>query len=203
MAWVKNRGVYPSAATQAIMYRVAERVRYGVNSQVRYGFTISGLPALWLAPRSVTINNVASIRGVLANVVWEAGPEMDPPPLSINVEPAGLSRNSCAAVLSSAIGYPSHAYGHVMIDGVRAVISIQGTGRDVDRHVEQETLCEDVRGLRVEIVLDLSTQISPFTPLPEGSQVGDMQTLVSHLRLLGPDLARWTTSPPGATQPAG
>jgi hypothetical protein len=186
------------------MYHVAQRVRYGINSPVRYGFTITGLPALWLAPRSVTINNVASLGGVLANVIWEAGPEMDPPPLSINVQPADLTRsNGCAAILSSAIGYPDHAYGHVMIDGVRALISIQGTGRNVGTHVEAETVCTDVDGLRVEIELNLSTQIWPYTPLPEGSRVGNMQTIVSHLHLLGPDPARWTTSLPGTTGPAG
>lgn len=200
----KSPAIYPSAATQAIMYRVAERVRYGINSQVRYGFTISGLPASWLVPRLPIINNVASIEGVLANVVFQAGPRMDPPPLSISVEPADLSRNNgCAAILSSAVGFPSHAYGHVMIDGVRAVISIQGTGRNVDTHVEAETVCANVDGLRVEIQLALSTQIWPFTPLPGGRQVGDMQTLVSHLRLLGPNPARWTTSPLVATVPAG
>jgi hypothetical protein len=200
----KSRAIPPSAATQAIMYRVAERVRYGTNSPVRYGFTITGLPLSWLAPRQVTINNVASVGGVLANVVWEAGPEMDPPPLSINVQPADLTRsNGCAAILSSKIGYPAHAYGHVMIDGVRAVISIQGTGRNVDTHVEAETVCTDVDGLRIEIELDLSTQIWPYTPLPAGREVGDMQTLVSHLHLLGPNPARWTTSLPGTTGPAG
>ncbi len=196
----KSPGIYPSAATQAILYHVAQRVRYGPSSQVRYGFTISGLPASWLVPRPVTINNVASLDGVLANVVWEAGPKTDPPPLSINVEPAGLSRTSCAAILSSTVGYPSHTYSHVMIDGVRAVVSVQGTGRNVARHVEAETVCTDVHGLRVQISLALSTQISPFTPLPGSGGVGDMQTLVSHLHLLGSHLARWTTSPPGTTQ---
>jgi len=200
----KSPAIAPSTATQAIMYHVAERVRYGINSHVRYGFTISGLPASWLVPRLPTINNVASIDDVLADVVFEAGPRMEPPPLSISVEPSDLSRdNGCAAILRSAIGYPSHTYGHVMIDNVRAVISIQGTGRNVDTHVEQETVCTEVDGLRVEIQLDLSTQIWPFTPLPGGRQVGDMQTLVSHLRLLGPNPARWATSPLAATGPAG
>jgi hypothetical protein len=200
----KSPAILPSEATQAILYHVAERVRYGTNALVRYGFTITGLPALWLAPRPVTINNVAALGGVLANVIWEAGPKMDPPPLNINVQPADLTRsNGCAAILSSTIGYPDHTYGHVMIDGVRALVSIQGTGRNVDTHVEAETVCTDVDGLRVEIGLDLSTQIWPYTPLPEGSRVGDIQTIVSHLHLLGPDPARWTTSPPGSTGPAG
>ncbi len=200
---VGSPDIYPSAATQAIMYHVAERVRYGINSEVRYGFTISGLPTSWLVPRSVTINNVASLDGVLANVGWETGPEMDPPPLSINVEPTGLSRTSCAAILSSTIGYPSHAYSYVTIDGVRAVVSVQGTGRNVDKHVEAETVCTYVHGLWVEISLALSTQISPFIPLPGGGRVGDMQTLVSHLHLLGPDVTRWAMSPIGIVQPSG
>ncbi len=199
----KSPAIYPSPATQAIMYHVAQRIQYGDNSQVRYGFTITGLPESWLVPRSVTINNVAWIDGVLVNVAWEAGPKMDPPPLSITVEPTGLSRNACAAVLSSTIGYPSHRYGHVMIDGVRALVSVQGTGANVDTHVEAETVCTHVDGLWVEIGLDLSTQIWPFIPLPGGGQVGDMQTLVSHLHLLGPDLARWATSPIGSGQAAG
>jgi hypothetical protein len=49
----------------------------------------------------------------------------------------------------------------------------------------------------VHILLDLSTQGPGPKPLADDRQIGDLRTLIKHLRLLGPDVANWTLQPPG------
>jgi hypothetical protein len=176
-------GTYPSEATLALLYKVAERVRFGSNPVVRYPFTIRSLPASWVADPKAE-NFVASIGGVLTNVQWMAGPAVDPSALTINVAPASLGRTVCF------FGPGRSSY---FIDGVRAGFSgISSDGPGVLQ------LCAfDVRGLQVSIELDVSIPgYYPPRELPGGHLVGDLRTLASHLRLLGPDPAHWSTQPP-------
>jgi hypothetical protein len=180
-----GRTVYPSAATAAMLDKVAARIRYGIHPSVRYGFTVSGVPRSWLAPGQVTLDDVASIGSTLANVGWQAGPAADRWAMDISVAPARLSTKLC--------GFGPGRYSHLGLDGVRAAVSNWNYGG----HVYREELCaKDVRGLQVHIVVELGYQDDLVRLLPAG-QVWDLQTLVQHLHLLGPDLARWVTSPTG------
>jgi hypothetical protein len=196
VSWLGNASHAPSAATQAILYRVATGVRYATYPQVRYGFTISGLPASWLVTPAGEITNVTSIGRVLANTGWEAGPAADPSALNIDVEPTGQEP---AEAFLSADGDADNAIpklaGYIIIDSVREPFYTISSGD----HVSQEFLsAPDIGGVQLSISLDLRTENTPSRPLPGGRVVSDLQILVSRLRLLGPDLARWTTSPTGA-----
>jgi hypothetical protein len=53
----------------------------------------------------------------------------------------------------------------------------------------------DVRGLSIVIDPDLSIPGTDDTPLPGSGGFGSALAVFGHLRLLGPDPARWSTSP--------
>jgi hypothetical protein len=180
--------IVPSSDQPAAVLRdVASHVRFGTAPRVRYGFTISGLPASWRTdPLGGVYNSVVTLGRYQANVSWIVGPANDPTALSIQVAPASLKQKVC----------PSDTGGsrRVLIDGVSAGITV---GRYFNL-VQSEDLCAlNVHGEQVRILLDLTTQGPGPKPLPGDRQVGDLRTLIKHLRLLGPDVANWTLKPPG------
>ncbi len=193
-AWLVTSGGHPAlppaatiglplpAAAATLLHKVAARVRFGYQP-VRYGFTVSGLPASW-QPRTNSIENVATIAGQPVNAGYQAGPGRDPTALSIYAEPADSGTKVC--------DFGSGRYGSIMLDGVRAGLQTLSS----HGHAYIQDLCaRHVDGMQIFISLDLSTQGFPPSMLPGGRQVGDMRTLLSHLRLLGPDVADWAIRP--------
>jgi hypothetical protein len=183
------RQAQPSAATLAMLHKVASRMRYGVHSTVVYGFTISHLPGAWRAGRAGSPVNfptysVASLNGREANVGWDAGPAADPSALLISIAP-GAGSYACNFVVGQSQ--------YVTLDGARAVL------RTIDypgKHVQ--TLCaRDIRGVQLNLSLDLGIPTTKDTPLPDARAVGNLLTVFRHLRLLGPDLAHWVANPLG------
>jgi hypothetical protein len=184
-----NSSPRPSAALLAMLHKVASRMSYGVHSTVVYGFTISRLPAAWRAgrtgsPVNVPIYNIASLDGREANVGWDAGPAADPSALLISVLP-GAGSEACNFVAGQSR--------YVRLDGARAVL------RTIDypyKHVQ--TLCaQDIDGMQLNLSLDLGIPTTKDTPLPDAHAVGNLLKVFKHLRLLGSDVAHWTTSPVG------
>jgi hypothetical protein len=196
-SWLGTASRDPSAATQATLYRVAAGVRYGTYPQVRYGFTVSGLPTSWLVTPAGEITNITTIGRVLANTGWEAGPAADPSALNIDVEPTAGESGAFQAIAGDTNDTIPKLSGYIMIDGVSAAIYTLTSG---NRVYEQYLSAPDVDGLQLLISLDLRTQGPSSRLLPGGRVVADLRALVSHVRLLGPNLARWATSP---TRPAG
>jgi hypothetical protein len=185
-AWAWLTGGTPGTARPAAMaaleHTIAMRVRFGYEP-VRYGFTITGLPASWEV-RPDSIENVASINGVLVNVGYQIGPANEPTALTISAEPAASGGKVCES--------GSTRSGSIMFDGSRAGLqTLSNHG-----HAYIQNLCTlHVDGMQISISLDLSTQGYPPSMLPGGRQVKDMRTLLRHLRLLGPDVADWPTRP--------
>jgi hypothetical protein len=179
----------PSASSLATMRKVASRMRYGAPSTVFYGFTISRLPGAWRAgrvgsPVNFPFYSVALLDGREANDAWTAGPAADPSALLISILPSAGSY---------ACNFVAGQSQYVTLDGARAVL------RTIDypyKHVQ--TLCaRDVRGMQLDLSLDLSIPTTKDTPLPDAHAVGNLLNVFSHLRLLGQNLARWVTSPVG------
>jgi hypothetical protein len=193
-AWLVTSGGHPAlppaasiglplpAAAATLLHKVAARVRFGYQP-VRYGFTVSGLPTSW-QPRTNSIENVATIAGQPVNVGYQAGPASDPTALTIKAVAASERTKVC--------GFGPSKAGSILFDGVRAGL------RTLSNHGLKyiQNLCAPhVDGMQIFISLDLSTQGSPPSALPGGRQVADMRTFLSHLRLLGPDVADWATRP--------
>ncbi len=175
----------PSAETLAMVHKVASKVRFGVDSTVVYGFTVSGLPASWQTGRAGSSYDVASLDGRDANVGWVAGPAVDPTALGISVWPAGIPG-------SFACNFVAGQSSYVSLDGARAMLrTIDQPGKHV-----QYLCAQAVDGMQIYLSLDLSNpNITRYTPLPDSHQVGDLLSVFRHLKLLGPDVANWTTSP--------
>jgi hypothetical protein len=181
----QRRGSVPPAspATLAMVRKVASKVRFGVHSTVVYGFTLSGLPAAWQAGRVGSTYSVASVDGRAANVGWVAGPAVDPTALGISVWPAAQGSSPCKFVAGQS--------GYVRVDGARAMLR---TIDEPGKHVQY--LCApDAHGLQFYLSLDLANPNTSDTPLPGSHTVGDLLKVFSHMRLLGPDVANWTTNP--------
>jgi hypothetical protein len=177
----------PSAAALAQIYKIAANVRYGYPSAVGYGFTIGGLPANWRSARAGATYDVASLEGRLVDIGWSAGPAADPGALSISVYPAKSAGGigSCKYIAGQS--------SHVTIDGVLATL------RTIDLPGKHwQSLCAaNIDGLALYATLDLANpNTTSDTPLPGGAQVGSLVTIFGHLRLLGPDVATWTSNPP-------
>jgi hypothetical protein len=190
----------PPLRTASLLLKVASKVRFGRGAiatyagskAVSYGFELTGLPAAWrpgrvdteVAPSS-SPSEFAVLDGRLANLLWKAGPASDPSALRIAVQPAGAGPAVC-----SFAGAPSR---HLKLDGAQA--SLLTT--DVPYNHQQSLCAPDVRGLGVFMSLDLSVPGTKDTPLPDAAQVGGLLAVLKHLHLLGPDVADWTTRPPG------
>jgi len=123
--------------------------------------------------------------GRLVNVGWAAGPADDPTALGISVWPAGIPG-------SYGCNFAAGRSSYLTIDGAQAMLRI------IDQPYKHEQyLCvQDVRGLQVYISLDGNVPGSNDSPLPDARRIGTALTVFSHLRLLGPDVADWTTRQP-------
>jgi hypothetical protein len=179
-----------SATTYQLLRKVASRLRFDpAVVHPLYGFALSGLPASWGAGYPTSLS---TLDGRTVGSGWQAGPAVDNSALSISVWPdAGQTPLRCNFVDGQSQ--------YMTIDGAQAML------RTIDQSYKhwQELCIPDVQGLQVLIALDLNAPGTNDTPLPGGPEVSSVLTLFSHLRLLGADLARWSTSPIGYAQPSG
>jgi hypothetical protein len=168
-----------SVATRALLLQVAASVRYGNTSPQVYGFTVSGVPGSWRAAAVPT--GFQPMDGWLVNTGWQLGPAADAGGLSISAVPAAHGGCKFFAGQSQ----------RVTVDGAQGLLrTIDETGK------HEQTLCAaDVRGLSIVIDLDLRIPGTDNTPLPGSGGFGSALAVFGHLRLLGPDPARWSTSP--------
>jgi hypothetical protein len=176
-----------SHSAQLLLLRIAAGVRVGISPTIRTGFTLAGLPRNWTADRNGNSVSFAILDNRLADVGWSAGPADDPTALGISVTPASTlgAIDSC--------NYVAGQSRYTTLDGARVML------RTIDQPYKHwEELCApDVRGLSVYITLDTNIPATDDKPLPGGRAVGGVVTIFHRLRLLGPDVGRWTTQQPG------
>jgi hypothetical protein len=171
-----------SAATQALLLKVAAAIRYGGTTPQLYGFTLGGMPASWRADASPY--SFAFAGSQIVNTEWSIGPASDPQGLSISVEPA-TADTSCKMFAGESQ--------YVTVDGVQAALrTIDMTGKH-----EQDLCVPNIDGLAVTIDVDLEVPGANHTPLPGSAELGSALAVFRHLRLLGTSRAHWTPDPLG------
>jgi hypothetical protein len=170
-----------SAATRALLLKVAAAIHYGGSTGQLYGFTLRDVPASWRAA-AVPVSFAYAADGRIVNTTWQAGPASDTQGLSISVGPPA---GSCKLFAGESR--------YVTVDGVRAALrTIDTPGKH-----NQDLCVPDVHGLAVDIDLDLTVPGTDTTPLPDSTGFGSAVAVFDHLRLLGANPASWTTRPLG------
>jgi hypothetical protein len=170
----------PTAATRALLQKVAAHVAYGGTTPLTFAFRVSGeLPAgwqLWQASFGVS-------GGRMFGTGITAGPSIDTSALTINA-----STVTAPAACDSGAGQPAY----VNRLGVSWAYIVSSQPGDT-----QQRLCATapVDGLTgVNITMDISNPASG-TPLPGSAQLGGALGVLGRLLLLGPDPAAWITNP--------
>jgi hypothetical protein len=172
----------PSAATEALLLRVAAHVAYGDTTPLTFPFRLSGgLPAGWqLSRASFTVSG-----GRMAGSGVTAGPAVDTSALTINA-----STSMAAACDSPAVTGESTSY--------VARLGLQWLYRKVglpDYAWQQLCATSPVDGLTgVNLAMDMSDPASGKS-LPGAAQLGGTLGVLARLRFLGPDPAAWAANP--------
>jgi len=170
----------PTAATRALLQKVAARVAYGDTTPLTFAFRLSGeLPAGWKLWRAGFDVSGGRMFGTGITV----GPSVDTSALSISA-----STVTGPAACDSGVGQPTY----VNRLGVSWAYIVNSQPGDT-----QQRLCATapVDGLTgVNITMDINDPASN-TPLPGSTQLGGALGVLGRLLLLGPDLAAWITNP--------
>jgi len=172
----------PSAATLALLVRVASHVRYGQTTPLEFPFRLAGgLPNGW---GMTQVSFGVSDGRMIGNGV-EAGPGVDPTALSIG---------------GSTTPDP---YGCNFVSGQSSYVGrlgIQWVYRVLDEPDKQwQSLCADglVNGVAgVLVTMDMNTPGSNAA-LPGSSELGGVLAVLTRLHFLGQHSAAWTTTPLG------
>ena len=170
----------PTAATRALLEKVAARVAYGDATPLTFAFRLSGeLPAgwqLWRASFDVS-------GGRMFGTGITAGPSIDTSALTISA-----STVTAPAACDSGAGQPAY----VNRLGVSWAYIVNNLPRDT---WQQLCATAPVAGLAgVNIAMDMNNPASG-APLPGSTQLGGALGVLCRLLLLGPDPAAWITNP--------
>ena len=175
-----GKAVPPSAATRALLQKVAARVAYGDTTPLTFAFRVSGeLPAGWKLWRAGFDVSGGRMFGTGITV----GPSVDTSALSISA-----STVTGPAACDSGVGQPTY----VNRLGVSWAYIVNRQPGDT-----QQRLCATapVDGLTgVNITMDINDPASN-APLPGSRQLGGSLGVLGRLLLLGPDPAAWITNP--------
>ena len=175
-----GKAVPPSAATRALLQKVAAHVAYGDTTPLTFAFRLSGeLPAGWKVWRAGFDVSGGRMFGTGITV----GPSVDTSALSISA-----STVTGPAACDSGVGQPTY----VNRLGVSWAYIVNSQPGDT-----QQRLCATapVDGLTgVNITMDMNNPASD-TPLPGSTQLGGALGVLGRLLLLGPDPAAWITNP--------
>ena len=175
-----GKAVPPTAATRALLQKVAAHVAYGGTTPLTFAFRVSGeLPAGWqLWQASFDVSG-----GRMFGTGITVGPSIDTSALTISA-----STVTAPAVCDSGAGQPAY----VNRLGVSWAYIVNSLPRDT-----QQRLCATapVDGLTgVNITMDIDNPESG-TPLPGSTQLGGALGVLGRLLLLGPDPAAWIVNP--------
>ena len=166
-------------ARPAEIMTVAEHVRYRAELRILFPVKLLGMPASW------QLSGVGYLvdRGRFVAQDLYMGPSQDPAGMSLHVEPA----------YSPACGLTGGRQQSVRFEGARgvlvstpsrknAILDIR-TGRMLPSKARQDLCFPSLHGMNVDLGLH--------------DQLGAAMNLLRHVRVLGPDPARWTTHPLG------
>jgi hypothetical protein len=180
LSQISGKALPPSAATRALLQKVAAHVAYGDTTPLTFAFRLSGeLPAgwqLWRASFDVS-------GGRMFGTGITAGPSVDTSALSISA-----SIVTGPAACDSGAGQSSY----VNRLGVRWLYIVKNLPSDV---WQQLCATAPVGGLTgVNISMDMNNPASG-APLPGGAQLGGTIDVLGRLLLLGPNPAGWIANP--------
>jgi hypothetical protein len=176
----------PSAATEALLAKVASHVRFGATKPVRFPFRLSGaLPAGW---RLTSLSFGVSGSTLVSDGV-SVGPAVDTSALSVGAWwPVGYSCNFVAGQSLYLTKY-GVLWVYRIIDGAgKHVQMICSTGKGI----LGPTGVPD--GLEVSVSLDMNTPGSSAT-LPGSAELGGAFGVYARMSLLGTDPGGWTIQP--------
>jgi len=171
----------PSAATQALLVKVASQVRYGQRTPLAFPFRMTRpLPAGW----RLTSTSFTPSGGRLLGTGVSAGPAADRDALSIS---AAIGPNTACPFYYGQSSYVTQG-------GVRWVYRVID---ETDKHVQSLCATTAVDGLAdAGTSLDMNTPGSN-APLPGSAELGGALGVLARTRFLGTDPARWTAAPVG------
>ena len=175
-----GKAVPPSAATRALLLKVAAHVAYGGTTPLTFAFRVSGdLPAGWQVWRASF--DVSGGRMFGTGIM--AGPSIDTSALTISA-----STVTAPAACDSGAGQPAY----VNRLGVSWAYIVNNLPRDTWQRLCATAPVDGLTG--VNITMDMDNPESG-TPLPGSTQLGGALGVLSRLLLLGPDPAAWITNP--------
>lgn len=163
----------PSASSRALMLKVADRVRYGDRTPLRFPFWVSGIPASWQVSAAAFTESPA----VLLAQSLSIGPAADPTAASIGVSAANTGPG-CQFI-------PRQSR-YVTVDGVKGIMQANA--------YYQQLCVSNVNGETLQVSLKLGNS-GTGAAVPGVTAIGGVLGIVKHLHLLGPDQGAWTTSP--------
>jgi hypothetical protein len=175
-----GKALPPSAATRALLLKVADRVTYGNTTPLTFAFRLTGeLPAAWQLWRaSFDVSG-----GRMFGTGITAGPSVDTSALTLSA-----SIVTSPLVCDSGGGRPSY----VSRLGVQWLYTVNSVPSNVG---QQLCATAPVGGLPgVYISMDMDNPESG-APLPGSAQLGGALGVLSRLLLLGPNPAAWITNP--------
>jgi hypothetical protein len=166
-----------SAATRALLHKIAGWVRYGARAPIVFPFQLAALPTGW-AVSSVTYGVAYGLRVGTVNLA--AGPTSFPAALNVQVQEATEQKHCsgppAGAQVVSVHGAPAYLYANP------------------PRHQPQEIYACHVAGLGFTIQLD-RTLAGSHRPVPGLASLGGVLRVARGMRLLGPDRDAWTAHP--------
>lgn len=170
-----------SAASRALLLKIAASIRYGDTTPLVFGFQLAGLPAEWHVADDYYF---APLAGRLVAGGISAGPAVDPTALGVSVGPAvsPASEYACKVVAGQT--------GYVTVNGAPALL------RNLNEPDKQwQSLCmNNIGGVSAYVALDLNSPGST-APLPGTEEFSSVLTVFRSVHLLGGDPAAWTTDP--------
>ena len=170
----------PTAATRALLQKVAARVAYGGATPLTFAFRLTGeLPAGWQLWRA----GFAVSGGRMFGTGITAGPSVDTSALSISA-----SIVTAPAACDTGAGQSSY----VSRLGVQWLHIVNNLPDEVWQRLCATAPVDGLTG--VNITMDMNNPASG-APLPGSAQLGGPLGVLSRLLLLGPDPASWIANP--------
>lgn len=175
-----GKAVPPSAATRALLLKVAGRVAYGDTTPLTFAFRLSGeLPAGWQVWRA----GFDVSGGRMFGTGITAGPSVDTSALNISASivtgPAGCDSGGGRSSYVSRLG-------------VQWLYTVSSEPSNVGQQLCATAPVGGLPGVNITMVMD---NPASGAPLPGSAQLGGALGVLSRLLLLGPDPARWITNP--------
>jgi hypothetical protein len=176
ISYATGKSHHLTQTQRAQVLRIAASLRFGSTARPRFGFRLSGIPAGWQPSGASFQQWQGQIYGASIALSPRASQLSS---ILISTFPASAQSAGCP--------YPG-THAHQVIDGHRFVKQHW----HINGQSPTSRICSaDADGMSV----DIQTMISQSAA--SGTDLGTPADVYRHLRLLGPDVANWTTRPLG------